>query len=112
MVEAVYLETGVLVKYYVTEPGSSWVRNLVEETEERGGIVTRDILDEAAELCLRHPLKGYDAVHLATGIALRDSLGEEVRFVYVTGDASLAEAARLEGLTVENPFEHVAAGES
>lgn len=34
-------------------------------------VVTSEILDEAARLCARHGLRAYDAVQLATAIAVR-----------------------------------------
>jgi predicted nucleic acid-binding protein len=36
-----YLEPSALVKYYVTEPGSTWVRQLVDE--EANVLVSADI---------------------------------------------------------------------
>jgi predicted nucleic acid-binding protein len=44
------------------------------------------------------PLKTLDAVHLATAIAWRDSIGEDVSFA--THDTRLAAAARSMGFQV------------
>lgn len=49
----------------------------------------------AAELVVRHPLRGYDAVHLATALALREE-GASVDFW--STDGRLVAAARAEGL--------------
>ena len=143
-----YLEPSALVKYYVTEPGSAWVRDLVEAESSvlitaeitiaevaaalavvaRVGRISRRQRDEfwgrfqndlgrhelipthrtiinlAAELCQRHPLRGFDAVHLASGLILQKIWSG--RIVYVTGDQALVISAEAEGLSVDNPFWH------
>lgn len=109
-----YLDSSVVVKRYVDEPGSAWVRLVITQLENTAilseiaivevsaalamsvrtgkvrkalgraayeafhadiaaGVyqllaVARSTIDEAAELAQAHPLKGYDAVHLATGL--------------------------------------------
>lgn len=70
--------------------------------------VTRELIDRAALLPQAHPLKGYDAVHLATGLeATRNLAGQEITLVFVSGDAQMLRAAEAEGLTTDNPFLHV-----
>ena len=149
-----YLDTSVLVKYYVTEPGSAWVRQLIDEEEnilvsaeitiaEVSAALTviarigrtsprqrdefwmkfkrdllrryellpthRAIINHAAELCQQHPLRGFDAVHLASGLCLRETLArqpEGAAVIYLAGDDSLVTAAQAEGLRVDNPFWH------
>ncbi len=149
-----YLDTSVLVKYYVTEPGSTWVRQLIDEEENilvsaeitiaevsaalaviaRIGRTSprqrdefwmkfkrdlsrryellpthRTIINHAAELCQQHPLRGFDAVHLASGLRLWETLArqtEEAAVIYLAGDDSLVTAAQAEGLMVDNPFWH------
>jgi predicted nucleic acid-binding protein len=67
-------------------------------------------IDLATALVQRHPLRGYDAIHLATALALRDEL-RAVRLsgpVFVAADANLCVAARAEGLSAENPNDHAA----
>jgi len=65
------------------------------------------VIYAAALLCTRHPLKAYDAVQLAAGLALRRTLAEQdIPLVFVSGDEALITAARAEGLTVDNPFWH------
>jgi uncharacterized protein len=152
-----YLEPSALVKYYVTEPGSTWVRQLVDEEanvlvsaeitivevaaalgvvarlgrisrRQRDGFwgrFTRDLLrryeflptrrtiiTRAAALCLKHPLRGFDAIHLASGLQLQETLAQQesganaLSSRYVTSDDRLLTAAQAEGLTAENPFWH------
>jgi predicted nucleic acid-binding protein len=149
-----YLEPSALVKYYVTEPGSNWVRALVDagdnvpvtaeitiaevsaalaviarvgrisrrQRDELWGKFKRDLLTHyevlpthrtiihrAAELCQKHPLRGFDAIHLASGLQLQETLAQQeegVTITYVTGDDALVTAAQAEGLSVDNPFWH------
>ena len=64
--------------------------------------------DLAADLTQRHPLRGYDAVHLAAALRLRAFLvaaGLSAP-VFVTADANLCAVARAEGLTAENPNDY------
>ena len=56
------------------------------------------LLERATELVRSHPLKGYDAVQLATALAVRDVDPEPVTFLCF--DAQLGRAARAEGLAV------------
>lgn len=153
-----YLETSVLVKYYVTEPGSAWTRQLVDDksnvlfTSEititevsaalavvaRVGRVSRRMCDElwgkfkqdllthydllpthrtiinrAADLCQRYPLRGFDAVQLASGLQLQTSLAESeeaISLTFVSGDDRVVDVAGAEGLVVDNPFWHTDLG--
>ena len=64
-----------------------------------------DLLDEvlslARELIERHPLRGSDAIHLASAVTLGGALEEEVTFV--AADTCLLQAAKGEGLQTLNP---------
>jgi uncharacterized protein len=60
-----------------------------------------EILVLARDLIRRHPLRGYDSVHLASAIALARGLEEEVTFL--AADARLLRAARVEKLRAVNP---------
>ena len=60
--------------------------------------VTADILDLAAALCARHPLRGFDAIQLASALALRD-IDPEVTTMAVF-DRTLRAAAAVEGLSL------------
>ena len=59
-----------------------------------------DILVQARELVRRHPLRSLDAIHLASALALRAALGQEVRFV--AADGRLVQAAEVEQFTAVN----------
>ncbi len=47
-------------------------------------------------LVTRHPLQGFDALHLASALCVREEADEDVLFV--SGDSRLLDAARGEGL--------------
>lgn len=55
-------------------------------------------VDPACGLCLSHPLRALDAVHLASALLLRAEGGLEV--VFASWDAKLKDAARQEGFQV------------
>jgi predicted nucleic acid-binding protein len=57
--------------------------------------LTAGLADEAGRLARRHALRGYDAVHLASALALRDDA-----LVVATWDDELAAAAEASGLAV------------
>ena len=59
------------------------------------------VLDVARQLIQRHPLKGFDAIHLASAYRLHTELGEPITFV--AADDRLLRAAEDEGLTIINP---------
>lgn len=54
----------------------------------------------ARDLIRRHPLKGFDAIHLASAIGLGNALGEEITFV--AADERLLRAAEAEDLKILN----------
>ena len=72
--------------------------------------ITPAIIESAADLCKRHPLKGYDAVQLACALAYRDNLRPldpaPADFVFLCEDTKLLKAAAAEGFTVDNPLAH------
>jgi len=51
-------------------------------------------------LCERHPLRGADAVHLASALLLRE---EGLEVVFACSDRNLLEAAAVEGLVIFDP---------
>ena len=55
-----------------------------------------EILVAARDLIRRHPLRGFDAIHLASALSLRAALGEEITFA--AADERLLRAARAEHL--------------
>lgn len=61
-----------------------------------------EILALARDLIQRHPLRGFDAIHLASALSLKGALGEDL--VFAAADGRLlraAEAERLRPLNVE-----------
>jgi hypothetical protein len=55
----------------------------------------RDVLDQAADLAERYALRAYDAVHLASAMALRDP-----EVVVATWDHDLRAASSAEGFAI------------
>jgi hypothetical protein len=73
------------------------VRELVEDlwNDVTRIDVTETLVRHAGELCDRHPLRAYDAVHLAACESLSD---DDV--VLVAADGDLLAAARERGLAI------------
>lgn len=59
-----------------------------------------DILSLTRDLIQRHPLRGFDAIHLASAVNLQNGLSEPINFV--AADARLLSAARVEKLVAIN----------
>jgi len=70
--------------------------------------IDRSIVNEAIELTARHPLRGYDAVHLACALRLNHALVAQhlPPLVFVCADNDLLKAAAAEGLATENPNDY------
>jgi hypothetical protein len=153
-VSSYYLDTSALVKRYVNETGSDWLRAVVVIPEPsllftsrmtivevisafarrlRDGSLSfeefvslRDafqgdclgeyqimppamyVMDLACSLLQRHPLRAYDAVHLATALGAQRFLAERGHgpLTFLSADDGLNLAAGLEGLAVDNPNRH------
>jgi uncharacterized protein len=70
--------------------------------------VSKSIVRTASLLALKHGLRAYDAVHLATAL---DIVVDMVRLgleepVFISADAALLKAAAFEGLVIDNPNDH------
>ena len=63
---------------------------------------TSAVMEEAARLIDRHPLRAYDALQLAGCLVVRQGMPGPITFV--CADARLCEAADGEGLTTMNPI--------
>ena len=63
---------------------------------------TSAVIEEAARLIDRHPLRAYDALQLAGCLVVREGMPEPV--IFVCADARLCEAATDEGLKTLNPL--------
>ncbi|HQH08606.1 MAG TPA: type II toxin-antitoxin system VapC family toxin, partial [Phycicoccus sp.] len=57
----------------------------------------QDLMALAADMALKHGLRGYDATHCAAAVAIKD-----VELVAASGDQRLLEAWRAEGLAVRD----------
>ncbi len=66
---------------------------------------SNEITSLAADLTQRHPLRGYDAVHLAAALELNKHLtaNQLPPITFVSADEKLNQAAVGEGLQTENP---------
>ncbi|HHH41879.1 MAG TPA: PIN domain-containing protein [Chloroflexi bacterium] len=144
-----YLDTSAMLKRYVDEPGSAWLRDqislalslvasqliIVEVISafnrriREGSLspadyqrirdiffedcrtvyqivpVTTAVIDTACHLLESHPLRGYDAMHLATAVVVHRSLQRRglPALIFLCADDRLNAAALAEGLMVENP---------
>lgn len=144
-----YFDSSAIVKYYVEEPGSTWVAGilahedvpvfispiagaevlatltrkgrrgeLVPEAQEeavrkfQGDFVTRFIhglldlrtVQHAMDLIHQHPLRAYDALHLATSLLLTSALPPELSpLTFVSADSTLNQLVQRLGLSTENP---------
>ncbi len=58
--------------------------------------VNDDLNDLISGLVVRHPLRGFDAIHLASALAIHKRLPRD--FVFACFDKALLTAARAEGL--------------
>jgi len=66
-----------------------------------------DVLYLARDLVQRHPLRGFDAVHLASALSLKNALGENITFAAADGRLLRAAGAEnLEQLNVETARAH------
>jgi predicted nucleic acid-binding protein len=85
-------------------------RRLIYDSENRTNQLglSDDILHLAAELTQRRPLRGFDAIHLATALTLTQSITNAglPSLVFVSADANLCACAIAEGLAADNPNDH------
>ena len=149
-----YFDSSALVKAYIAEAGTHWVRTILDDPQHRISIsalaevevisaltrrfkegdltqlevdqacdelsqdcapyfvvdVTGQILEAAISNARNYSLRAYDAVQLASAIAVRTALlvtqGNVPDFTLVSADHALNDAAGLEGLRVEDPNVH------
>lgn len=149
-----YVDASALVKRYVDEAGSDWLRAIVTSSDSpllftsrmtivevisafarrvrngslsskefaalgdafRGDCLNRyqimpptlEIVDLACSLLERHPLRAYDATHLATALAAQQFLASQdyPPLTFLSADERLNQAANLEGVAVDNPGRH------
>jgi predicted nucleic acid-binding protein len=65
-------------------------------------------IDAARRLAYLHPLRAYDAVHLATAWLINQELIADGQppLTFIAADNRLLTAAKNEGLLIENPNDH------
>jgi predicted nucleic acid-binding protein len=149
-----FLDSSGIVKRYVTETGTAWIRRICAPTagndvytahvtgvesaaaimrrvrrseisaaDAVGAIsdlqrhlrsgytpiyVTEGLVQLAIDLVQRYPLRGYDAVQLASALQVKvecAALGIPAP-IFVSADAALNTAAAAEGLAVDDPNAH------
>ena len=88
----------------------SYLDLFIGDCAERYRLVAteRTIVNSAVDLTQRHCLRGYDAVHLATALAMNTELVRKQLppLIFVVADNDLLNAAEAEGLPTENPNLH------
>ena len=67
--------------------------------------ITDIVAELAMELTRRHPLRGYDAVQLASALHLATDEGLS-SLTFISADRRLNNAAALESLIVDDPNDH------
>ncbi|MBN2551094.1 MAG: type II toxin-antitoxin system VapC family toxin [Anaerolineales bacterium] len=86
-----------------------YARFMRDSRERFAGLdLTEEVIQLAAELTQQMPLRGYDAVHLATALRLNQELGAAglPGLIFVTADEQLYQTARQQSLQVDNPALH------
>jgi predicted nucleic acid-binding protein len=70
--------------------------------------ITPPVITQACALLHRHPLRAYDALHLACALAVREAIMRQQLSVpvFVAADDALLAAAAAEGFPVDNPLQH------
>ncbi len=62
--------------------------------------LTKDVLTRARDLMRRHPLRAFDAIHLASALSLKKDAGESLTII--AADERLLQAAATEDLDFMN----------
>ena len=96
--------------FLTTAQADKAIHRFLRDFYNRFGVVKMDeaIIRTAIYLAQTHVLRGYDAVQLASAIALNTKLSK-LRlqpFIFISADDNLNSAANAEGLTVDNPNNH------
>lgn len=70
--------------------------------------ISDTVVNLAIDLTQRHPLRGYDAIQLASAMIMDADLKRTRKpgLTFVSADNILCEAAQAEGLLMENPNNH------
>ena len=90
-----------------SELQKSLYSKMLEDTNSRFQVmaVSDEIIYSAAALTQRHPLRGYDAVHLAAALEINRyfELNRTTPLTFVSADEKLCQSASAEALKTENP---------
>jgi uncharacterized protein len=70
--------------------------------------ITPPVIRQACALLHKHPLRAYDALHLACALAVREAITRQQLSepVFAAADDALLAAAAAEGFPVDNPLQH------
>jgi len=125
MVSLYFLDSSALVKCYVTETGSAWIKALTDPEKRNPLIIARitydldmqyqvaeldrTLTEAAGELVTRHPLRAYDAVKLASALRVQSELvrAKSPALTFFSADDRLVAIAQAEGLLTDNPNRHL-----
>lgn len=72
-------------------------------------VIDTVVLDRAAILVASHGLRAYDGMQLAAALRLRDEYDRSglPPPIFVSSDQALNDAARAEGMVVDDPLQHL-----
>jgi uncharacterized protein len=86
------------------------IANIRSDWRKLVSIIDADdqVIRRAMDVVERYALRGYDAVHLAAALTLRDlrAAAGLPALVFVSADQEQLQAAVQEGFTVEDPNQH------
>lgn len=84
--------------------GRDYTLSVRQFEDDWGSYIRVDLRDEilrlARDLIRQHPLRGFDAIHLASALSAKRAVGEDLTFA--AADVRLLRAAKSEGLTSIN----------
>jgi len=114
-----FLDSSALIKRYIVEPGTTWVRSIIQRSSGNTVIIAQitqiEIVSGASrrvrraeDLLTVHPLRTYDAVQLASALESNTRLVAAglSPVIFVSADVRLLVAATTEGLMAEDPNAH------
>jgi hypothetical protein len=107
-----HFDASGLVKYYVLEPGSTWVRSIIDAVDVQSGepvhsisIIDISIAETTATFAV---LYRTGRIHRGAWVGAFDLfMTVPLPVTFVSGDGTLLTAAGSEGLLTDNPFDHV-----
>jgi len=67
--------------------------------------IDKVVVEKAAQLVQKYPIRAYDSIQLASALKLDPNLGdsEPNTYIFVAGDIRLLTAAQAENLDIDNP---------